>query len=76
MKENDLILGTFADKYLQNMNELQVKQYYALLQEVDPDLFLWLTNKQPAPSNHDNEILSMIKEHVRNNPLQYKRKPT
>ncbi len=73
MKENDIILGTFADKYLSTLPDNLLVQYSVLLQEVDPDLFQWITNKVPVPERLDNEIMKMLKKHVRDNPTNYKR---
>ncbi len=73
MKENDILLGTFADDYLHSLPDNLLKQYSVLLQEVDPDIFQWITNKTAVPEHLDNEIMKMLKTHVRNNPTKYKR---
>lgn len=38
MLENDLLLGTFADKYLDLLSPEQVEEYYELLQQPDPGI--------------------------------------
>jgi len=70
MHENDLLLGTFAEKHLETLNEPLLTQYEALLQEIDPDIFGWITGK-PCPPQFDNDIMSMIRKHTKDNPLKY-----
>jgi len=48
-KEMDLILGPFADAHLATMSEADIVTYDALLNEIDTDLYLWLTGKSGAP---------------------------
>ncbi len=45
MLENDLILGSFADKYLSTLQDPLLKQYEKLLQQSDVDLVAWITGK-------------------------------
>jgi len=72
MLETDLILGTFALKHLDSMNEKQLGQFEAILDCIDPDLLLWITKKAQPPTEIDNEMLRSIQEHTFNNPLGYR----
>merc|ERR1711976_945447 len=49
MLENDLILSTFAGKYLNTFNEKQLDIYDDLINKPsnDRDLYYWATGKQP-----------------------------
>jgi len=71
MLENDLLLGSFSDKYLEHMSEILVSQYEALLQQPDPDVFHWITRKEKPPHELDNEILKMLQQHCDENPMNY-----
>lgn len=68
MLENDLLLSTFADKYLDGFTEEQTMQYDRLINIVDNDwdLFYWIVGKQPTPPEYDNEVMDMLKKHARN----------
>lgn len=68
MLENDLLLSTFAHKYLDGFTEEQTMQYDRLINVVDNDwdLFYWIVGKQPTPAEYDNEIMDLLKKHAKN----------
>ncbi|XP_058462033.1 succinate dehydrogenase assembly factor 2, mitochondrial [Malaya genurostris] len=68
MLENGLLLSTFAAKHLESMNAQQTKLYDSLinLPSNDWDIFYWATGVKPTPSEYDNEIMDLLKEHVKN----------
>lgn len=68
MLENGLILSTFAQRYLKDMNESQVKLYDALINQPtnDWDIFYWATNVKTTPDEYNNEIMELLKKHVKN----------
>ncbi|XP_077293905.1 succinate dehydrogenase assembly factor 2, mitochondrial isoform X2 [Arctopsyche grandis] len=68
MLENDLLLSTFAAKYLNNMNEDQTNLYDRLinLPSNDWDIFYWAAGHKPTPAEYNNEIMDLLKEHVEN----------
>lgn len=50
-RENDLLLGPFADAVLPNLPEADLKAYEAMLNHEDADLFAWITGQHPIPEN-------------------------
>lgn len=64
MLENDLVLGTFAEKNLSTMKDPLLEQYERLLNAPDMEIFKWLTDKTPVPKEFENEVYFMIKEHA------------
>lgn len=68
MLENDLLLSTFVSKYLNEMTQGQVTKYDHLINNVsnDWDIYYWATNLKPVPEEYDNEIMAMLKKHVKN----------
>ncbi|XP_053680998.1 succinate dehydrogenase assembly factor 2, mitochondrial [Anopheles nili] len=68
MLENGLLLSTFAAKHLSGMDAAQTKLYDRLinLPTNDWDIFYWATGVKPTPSEYDNEVMNMLKEHVKN----------
>lgn len=68
MLENDLILSTFAKKYLDGFTEEQTIMYDRLINSPsnDWDIFHWIVEKQPTPKEFDNEIMDLLKTHAKN----------
>ncbi|XP_053684507.1 succinate dehydrogenase assembly factor 2, mitochondrial-like isoform X2 [Sabethes cyaneus] len=68
MLENGLLLSTFAAKHLDAMNAQQTKLYDSLINTPsnDWDIFYWATGVKPTPPEYDNEIMTKLKEHVKN----------
>lgn len=48
-KEMDLILGSFARAHVPTFTAEDLAAYEELLNENDPDLYNWITDKEPAP---------------------------
>lgn len=61
MREVDLLIGRFADRNLDVFSERQLDLFEALLHESDPDMYAWLTGKQPIPSDLDNDVMRLMK---------------
>uniref|UniRef100_A0A1A9ZCV5 SDH assembly factor 2 n=1 Tax=Glossina pallidipes TaxID=7398 RepID=A0A1A9ZCV5_GLOPL len=59
MLENDLLLSTFAAKYLKDLSGELTEQYDSLINGVtnDWDIYYWATNVKLTPPEHDNEIM-------------------
>merc|ERR1711909_169382 len=68
MLENGLLLSTFASRYLKDMTETQTSMYDQLinLPSNDWDIFYWATGVRETPTEFDNEIMNLLKEHVKN----------
>lgn len=68
MLENDLLLSTFAHKYLKGFNAEQTEIYDDLINGVsnDWDIYYWATGVKPTPDQYDTEIMKLLKEHVGN----------
>jgi succinate dehydrogenase assembly factor 2 len=76
--ETDLLLSTFAAKHLSTMPVADMQEYdkvscnmndvnRQLLDEPDWDIYYWATLKKPTPEEwRESKILSLLKEHVKN----------
>ena len=60
IKELDLILGKFVDLHIDNLNEIQLNNYEELLYEDDHLLYLWLSNREKAPSRFEEITTTII----------------
>ncbi|KAK2575709.1 hypothetical protein KPH14_012098 [Odynerus spinipes] len=72
MLENGLLLSTFAKKYLNKFNDSQLKLYDHLinLPSNDWDIFYWATGAKPTPPEFDNEVMDLLKKHIKNEDKQ------
>lgn len=50
-RENDLLLGSFADAILSTLSAGDLKAYQKILDHEDADLFAWITGQKPIPEN-------------------------
>lgn len=68
MLENGLILSTFAGKYLNSFNKEQLSLYDELINKPsnDWDLYYWATGVKETPKEFQNEIMDLLKRHVKN----------
>ena len=61
IKEADILLGSFADKFLEEMSSEQLDLYENLLREADSDLVAWITNDKSAPDHFNHDVMKMLK---------------
>jgi antitoxin CptB len=64
-KENDLILGSFADKTLLSMSEQDLEIFEQFLQEADGDIFAWITHDKEPPSPYKPLILAIRQSQIK-----------
>jgi len=60
-KEMDLLLGGFADRYLAEFSPAQLDRFEALLQNSDPDIYLWISGREPIPEAHDDDVMALLR---------------
>lgn len=60
-QELDLILGSFAERVLADLNTGQLDQFEALLDCPDPDLFDWILCGAPLPPEHDHDVMRRLR---------------
>ena len=61
-KETDLILGNFAEKYIDTLNVEQLEEYEELLRIEDPRLYKWITGMEVPPEGFQTTVLELIKD--------------
>lgn len=68
MLENDLLLSTFAAKFLKTMSAHQIEMYDTLINKPsnDWDIYNWALGSKPTPPEYENEIMDMFRNHVKN----------
>ncbi len=59
-KENDLLLGSFADAHLARLDAEQLDRYEALLEQPDADIFNWMTKTEAVPPAFDTDVMQLL----------------
>ena len=59
-READLILGSFAEKYLAGFDETQLTDCAALLDVSDADLVDWICGRVAPPPEHDTDVSRLL----------------
>jgi antitoxin CptB len=61
MKENDLLIGAFAERHLNTLSDADVDWLESLLlNNNDIDLYNWILRKQPLPPELDHPVMRML----------------
>eukprot|EP00013_Stygamoeba_regulata_P000914 CAMPEP_0177628262 /NCGR_PEP_ID=MMETSP0447-20121125/38_1 /TAXON_ID=0 /ORGANISM="Stygamoeba regulata, Strain BSH-02190019" /LENGTH=131 /DNA_ID=CAMNT_0019129499 /DNA_START=148 /DNA_END=543 /DNA_ORIENTATION=+ len=68
MKENDLLLGTFANRVLEQLSREELEGYDLLLQQPDPDVYNWITGKMELPPELRGSFMDKLLAHVNKDP--------
>jgi antitoxin CptB len=67
-KETDILLGDFAENFLDKMTLAQLDDYKMIIGQDDALIYEWLTDQTEYPANLNHEILNEIKKfHARKN---------
>jgi antitoxin CptB len=59
-READLIMGRFADRYVPGFTPEQLDRYERLLELSDPDVYNWMTGREPVPAEHDSDVMRLL----------------
>lgn len=67
-----LIGSTFVDKHLDGLNDNQLDQYDKLINEPSNDweIYYWMTDKKPTPTEYDNPVMELLKIHAKNENME------
>jgi antitoxin CptB len=64
IKETDLILGPFADAYVEALAPQELDDFEALLAVPDNDLHEWFTGRDVAPPRFSASLIARIRAHA------------
>ena len=59
-REMDLLMGSFADKYLDTYGEAELDQFEALLGLPDWEVYAWLVGQNEVPASHRSAVLDQL----------------
>jgi antitoxin CptB len=61
MRENDLIMGGFADAHIAGLTDAELDEFERLIEVLDRDLLSWITGEAEVPANYDTELFRRLK---------------
>ena len=62
IKEADILLGHFAETYLDDLSIQEVDDYERLLREPDSDIIAWITNDREVPEYLQNSVMDKLQK--------------
>lgn len=67
MLENGVILASFADKFLNQLDAQELDEYDRLinLPTNDWDIFYWATKTKPTPPEYETKVMQKLREHLK-----------
>lgn len=60
-QEIDLVLGSFAEKFLERLDSAELERFEALLDCPDVDLFDWIFVGIAPPPQHDHDLMRRLR---------------
>jgi antitoxin CptB len=61
MRETDLIMGRFADAFVDGMTPDELDDFERLMEVPDPELLAWITGQGAPPNTHDSPMLQRLR---------------
>lgn len=62
MREMDLIMGRFADAFIDAMAPVELDEFERLIETPDPDLMAWIMGAEPPPATSDTPMLRRLRD--------------
>jgi antitoxin CptB len=61
VRETDLIVGRFADVYIDRFDEAALDDFERLIEVPNAELYHWVSGEAQAPAEHDTAVLRDLK---------------
>jgi antitoxin CptB len=61
MKEVDLILGRFADRYLEEFDAVRLDRFEALLEAPDGEIYAWYAGTREPPTELRTDVWALLR---------------
>ena len=61
-RETDLLLGAFARRNLDGFDDSLLAEYEALIENSDPDLYMWISGRKPVPETWNGPVMKLLQE--------------
>jgi antitoxin CptB len=60
VRETDLIVGRFADAYIDTLDDGALDEFEALIEVPNTELYAWVTGDETVPPNLDTAVLRKL----------------
>jgi antitoxin CptB len=60
VREMDLIMGRFADAYIEKFDEPALDEFETLIEAPNAELYSWVVGNAAAPARYDTEVLRQL----------------
>jgi antitoxin CptB len=60
-REMDLIMGRFADAWIERLSADELDAYERLIEVPDPELYAWIAGQEATPPAFDTELLRRLR---------------
>lgn len=60
MKENDIILGGFAEARIEALSETDLDAFEVLLKQPDNDVYTWVSGREAPPAEFATDLMRQI----------------
>ena len=64
-READMVLGPFADQVAPGLDEVELDQFEALLNEEDQWLYGWIIERDPTPAEFETPVMAKVRAFMR-----------
>ena len=62
-REMDLVMGSFADRNLENFGAKELEEFENLLTCSDPDVYDWILGRKPVPEEYRSGVMDRLLRH-------------
>lgn len=62
MKETDLMLGRFANKYVKSFTDEELEIYETLLKAGDPSIYAWAVGREEVPAEYATSVMKKLQK--------------
>lgn len=64
IKENDLILGSFADAHVDELSVADLDAFEDLMEAPDQDVYGWVSQTKPVPEQYLTPLMTRLQSHT------------
>ncbi|GAB5389805.1 MAG: succinate dehydrogenase assembly factor 2 [Alphaproteobacteria bacterium] len=62
-REMDFLMGTFAQRYINDFTPDQLIKFKAMIEVSDPELYNWRTGAEPVPADMQHDVMLLLMTH-------------
>jgi antitoxin CptB len=62
IREMDLIMGRFAEAFIDRLDDSELDELERLMQVPDRDLYTWISSEKTVPAEHDTAIFRRMRD--------------